>query len=118
MKFTYASGKVDSVTGEFASITRSGFAGNLSINISGNFNAIIKRNLNVVIGNEERIIETEGVTHIIGSMGGQTALNLVMELHNSGYLREKNFQQKNRIILWAKVIRTFSLLTWGQRHHS
>ena len=44
MEFTYASGKVDSGTGEFASITRSGFAGNLSINISGNFNAIIKRN--------------------------------------------------------------------------
>ena len=44
MKFTYASGKVDSRTGEFASINRSGSAGNLSINISGNFNAIIKRN--------------------------------------------------------------------------
>ncbi len=42
------------------------------------------------VENAERIIETEGVTHIIGSMGGQTALNLVMELHNSGYLREKN----------------------------
>jgi carbamoyl-phosphate synthase large subunit len=41
------------------------------------------------VENAERIIETEGVTHIIGSMGGQTALNLVMELHNSGYLREK-----------------------------
>lgn len=40
--------------------------------------------------NAERIIETEGVTHIIGSMGGQTALNLVMELHNNGFLKEKN----------------------------
>ena len=93
MKFTYASGKVDSGTGEFASITRSGFAGNLSINISGNFNAIIKRNtaglviydsngragiikrnLNVVIGNEEYFVKLNELGSIVSKKSSETAI--------------------------------------------
>jgi Carbamoylphosphate synthase large subunit (split gene in MJ) len=40
--------------------------------------------------NAKRIIEEEKITHIIGTMGGQTALNLLLELHDSGFLQEHN----------------------------
>ena len=93
MKFTYANGKVDSGTGEFASITKSGFAGNLSINVSGNFNAIIKRNtaglviyasngrvgiikrnLNVVIGNEEYFVRLNELGSIVSKKDSETVI--------------------------------------------
>lgn len=39
--------------------------------------------------NASRIIIQEKITHIIGTMGGQTALNLLLELDESGFLKEQ-----------------------------
>ena len=54
-----------------------------------NYNADIVHIEPINVENAKRIIEEERVTHIVGSMGGQTALNLVMDLHKTGYLEEK-----------------------------
>jgi carbamoyl-phosphate synthase large subunit len=40
--------------------------------------------------NARRIIMEESINYIIGSMGGQTALNLVLDLYDSGFLEENN----------------------------
>ena len=93
MRFTYKDGTVDSEGGEFASVTKSGFAGNLSINISGNFNAQIKRsfrgliindpsgraglirkNLNVAIGNQEYFVKLGELGSIVSKKDSQTSV--------------------------------------------
>ncbi|MHB1440090.1 MAG: carbamoyl-phosphate synthase (glutamine-hydrolyzing) large subunit [Cuniculiplasma sp.] len=42
------------------------------------------------LANAVRIMENERITHIIGSMGGQTALNLVLDLYRNGILQRNN----------------------------
>lgn len=93
MRFTYKNGTVDSEGGEFASVTKSGFAGNLSINISGKFNAQIKRsfrgliindpsgrvglirkNLNVAIGNREYFVKLGELGSIVSKKDSQTSI--------------------------------------------
>ncbi len=44
------------------------------------------------VKNAREIIESEKITHIIGTMGGQTALNLLLELYDSGFLRQNGVE--------------------------
>jgi hypothetical protein len=58
----------------------------------------------------KKVIEKESPDSILPNLGGQTGLNLAMELEESGFLKEKNVSSYNHLISGAPTSQILSYL--------